>query len=66
MCDVVLQKSQFVGRNIKDIVNEVNIRSPYLKYAHNIYSQAGDNGIIKSEISVKMRNIFIGFILFGR
>jgi len=37
--------------NIKEYILKNNINSPYLKYANNIYTQNGDDGIIKQLLS---------------
>lgn len=37
--------------NIKEYIIENNINSPYLKYANNIYTQNGDDGVIKQLLS---------------
>ena len=33
--------------NIQNFLQKNNIRSPYLRYAKNIYSQFGDDGIVE-------------------
>jgi hypothetical protein len=47
---------------IKDYIIENGIKSPYLKFANNIFTQNGDDGIIKqllSELEIKGENTVV-------